>query len=320
MSQKPDVDQIMNESSKRARDEVKVYIESWFKYHKHYSKKTEEVRNEILEMNAQRGVLWQKKLSINRKSDAISKEKESIMRKLWKNKRYAPVSIEKLYQDYRNKNDRAFLVRVKARKNDEDIIAKDEAIQALYELYSKYQRRKGRGERRIVACGGRVEDITRELCALDREYRDYMRAHENANVAKILRDKARNCQQMAESVQRLYKKLNQLGEGDPEALETILSEGERALVSWTVKDNSDRRPRRHSGKRKRRSTQQSSWSESKKASAKKRKKKRKSSNTAAAAAEWDVTPRNYRYPPPLPPRQQQQPRRLGTSPSWTVFS
>lgn len=81
-------------------------------------------------MNTQRGDLWHKKLSINRKSDTIAKEKESIMRKLWKNKRYAPVSIEKLYQDYRNKNDRAFLVRVRARKNDEAIIAKDEAIQA----------------------------------------------------------------------------------------------------------------------------------------------------------------------------------------------
>lgn len=76
---------------------MKLYLESWFRYHKHYSRKTEEMRNEILEMNAQRGELWQKKLSINRKSDAISKEKESIMRKLWKNKRYAPVSIEKLY-------------------------------------------------------------------------------------------------------------------------------------------------------------------------------------------------------------------------------
>lgn len=89
---------------------------------------------------------------------------------------------------------------MKARKNDEAIIAKDEAIQALYRLYSKYQRRKGKGERQIIACGGIVENITRQLSKLDREYRDYITTHENANVAKILRVKARNCQQMAESV------------------------------------------------------------------------------------------------------------------------
>lgn len=106
----------------------------------------------------------------------------------------------------------------------------------------------------------------------------------------------------------MYTKLNQLKEGDTKDLETLLSEDERVLVSWTVQDNSDTSTARHSGKkRKNRLTQQSSWSVSKKVSAKR--KKRKSTNTAA---EWDVTPRNYRYPtPPL--------RRRGTSPSWPVL-
>lgn len=48
MSQKPDVNRIMNESSKRAREEVKLYLEGWFKYHKYYLRKTEEMRSEIM--------------------------------------------------------------------------------------------------------------------------------------------------------------------------------------------------------------------------------------------------------------------------------
>lgn len=58
---------------------------------------------------------------------------------------------------------------------------------------------------------------------------------------------------MAESVKKLYTKLNQLEEGDTDDMETRLSEDERALVSWTVQDfDTTTTSRKNSGTRKKR--------------------------------------------------------------------